>query len=98
VDKAPTSSDLGRATATLLACVSVAPSAGVGSLMFECVYMARRCRKRAAEWNNHAETALTAEERCRHLMVAEHYRALAESAERSLNAAWEERFPRMLTA
>jgi hypothetical protein len=66
--------------------------------MFERVYMARRCRKRAAEWNNRAETALTAEERCRQLMVAEHYRALAESAERSLNAAWEERFPRMLTA
>jgi ABC-type Fe3+-siderophore transport system permease subunit len=33
-----------------------------------------------------------------HLMVANHYRALAESAERSLHAAWERRFPRMLTA
>jgi hypothetical protein len=66
--------------------------------MFERVYMARLCRKRAAEWNSSADTARTTEERCRHLIVAEHYRVLAESAERSLNAAWAERFPRMLTA
>jgi hypothetical protein len=71
---------------------------GAGSLMFERVLMVRRCRKRAAEWNNRAEAAITAEERCGHLMVADHYRALAESAERSLHAAWERRFPRMLTA
>jgi len=66
--------------------------------MFELVFMLRRCRKRAAEWKNHAETAVTPEERCRHLMVAEHYSALADSAERSMKAAWDERFPRMLSA
>jgi hypothetical protein len=66
--------------------------------MFELVFMLRRCRKRAAEWKNRAETAVTAEERYRHLMVAEHYSALAERAERSMKAAWDERFPRMLSA
>jgi hypothetical protein len=62
--------------------------------MFELVLMARRCRKRATEWKSRADTAITAEERFRHVVVAEHYSALAESAERSLNAAWDERFPR----
>jgi hypothetical protein len=66
--------------------------------MFERVLMAQRCRKRAAEWIDRAEAAITADERCRALVVADHYRALAESAERSLHAAWERRFPRMLTA
>ena len=63
VDKAPTASNFVRATATLLACASVAPSTGVGSLMFERVYMARCCRKRAAEWNSRAETAVTFSDR-----------------------------------
>jgi hypothetical protein len=31
-------------------------------------------------------------------MVADHYTELAQSAERSMQAALEERFPRMLTA
>jgi hypothetical protein len=66
--------------------------------MFECVFTARRCLKRAAEWKNCAETAITAEERRRHLIVADHYSALAHSAERSMKAALEERFPRMMTA
>jgi hypothetical protein len=66
--------------------------------MLECVFMARRCWKRAAEWKNCAETAVTAEERRRHLMLADHYCALAQSAERSMKAALEERFPHMLTA
>jgi hypothetical protein len=46
--------------------------------MFERVLMAQRCRKRAAEWNNRAEAAITTDDRCRHLVVADHYRALAE--------------------
>ena len=66
--------------------------------MLECVFTARRCWKRAAECKNRAETAITAEERRRHLMVAEHFSALAQSAERSMKAALEKRFPRMLTA
>jgi hypothetical protein len=66
--------------------------------MLECVLMARRCRKRAVEWKNLAETATTAEERSGHLIVAEHYSALAEAAERSVKATLEERFPRMRTA
>jgi hypothetical protein len=66
--------------------------------MFECVLTARRCWKRAAEWKSRAETAITAEERRRHRMVADHYSALAQSAERSVKAALEERFPRMMTA
>jgi len=66
--------------------------------MLECVFTARRCWKRAAECKNRAESALTAEERRRHLMVADHYTELAQSAERSMQAALEERFPRMLTA
>jgi hypothetical protein len=47
----------------------------------ERVLMARRCRKRAAEWMKLAETAIMAEERNGHLIVAEHYSALAEAAE-----------------
>jgi hypothetical protein len=66
--------------------------------MFECVITTRRCWKRAAEWKSRAETAITTEERRRHLMVADHYCALARSAERSMKAALEERFPRMMTA
>jgi hypothetical protein len=66
--------------------------------MLECVFMARRCWKRAAEWKNRAETAITAEEQRRHLIVADHYSALAQSAEGSMKAALVERFPRMLTA
>jgi hypothetical protein len=66
--------------------------------MLECVFTARRCWKRAAEWRDHAETAITADERRRHLRVADHYSALARSAERSMKAVLEERFPRMLTA
>jgi hypothetical protein len=76
----------------------VAHSACVVSAMFELVFMLRRCRKRAAEWKDRAETAVTAEEQCRHLMIAEHYGALADNAERSMKAAWLERFPRMLSA
>jgi hypothetical protein len=49
--------------------------------MLECVFMAQRCWKRAAEWKNRAETAITAEEQRRHLIVADHYSALAQSAE-----------------
>ena len=67
-------------------------------LMFDRVLMARRCRKRAAEYKSLAETAMTAEERGGHLIVAEHYNALAEAAERSVKATLEERFPRMRTA
>jgi hypothetical protein len=70
----------------------------VGSLMLERVFTARRCWKRAAEWKSRAETAVVAEERRRHLMVADHYTALAQSAERSMKAALKERFPRMMTA
>jgi hypothetical protein len=66
--------------------------------MLECVFTARRCWNRAAEWKSRAATAITAEERRRHLMVADHYSALARSAERSMKAALEERFPRMMTA
>jgi hypothetical protein len=66
--------------------------------MFELVFMLRRCRKRAAEWMSRAESAVTAEERYRHLMVAEHYSALADNAERSMKAAWLERFPGMQSA
>jgi len=66
--------------------------------MLKCVFTARRCWKRAAEWESRAETAITAEERRRHLMVADHYSALAHSAERSMKVALEERFPRMMTA
>ena len=66
--------------------------------MLECVFTARRCWKRAAEWKSRAETAITTEERRRHLMVADHYCALARGAERSMKAALEERFPRMMTA
>jgi hypothetical protein len=66
--------------------------------MLERVLMARRCRKRAAEWKKLAETAMTAEERSGHLVVAEHYSALAEAAERSVKVTLEERFPRMRTA
>jgi hypothetical protein len=66
--------------------------------MLDCVFMAWRCWKRAAEWKNRAETAIKAEERRHHLMIADHYSALAQSAERSMKAALEERFPRMLTA
>ena len=61
--------------------------------MLERVLMARRCRKRAAEWKKLAETALTAEEQRDHLIVAEHYNTLAEAAERSVKATLEERFP-----
>jgi len=60
--------------------------------------MARRCRKRAAECKNLAETPKTADERSGHLVVAEHYSALAEAAKRSVKATLEERFPRMRTA
>jgi hypothetical protein len=74
------------------------PLRGADRLMLECVLMARRCRKRAAEWKNLAETATTTEERNGHLIVAEHYSALAEAAERSVKATLEERFPRMRTA
>lgn len=73
-------------------------NAGVESVMFELVFMFCRCRKCADEWKNRAETAVTVEERSRHLMVAEHYSALAANAERSMRAAWDERFPRMRTA
>lgn len=66
--------------------------------MFERVLMARRCRKRAAEWKCSAATAITAEERSRHLVVAEHYSTLAEAAERSVKATLEDRFPRLRTA
>jgi hypothetical protein len=66
--------------------------------MFECVFTTRRCWKRAAEWKSRAEAAITAEERRRHLTVADHYTALAQSAERSMKGALEERFPRMMTA
>jgi hypothetical protein len=66
--------------------------------MLECVFMARRCWKRAAEWRNRAETAITAAEQRRYFIVADHYSALAQSAERSMKAALVERFPRMLTA
>ena len=66
--------------------------------MLERVLMARRCRKREAEWRNLAETAMTPEERHGHLIVAAHYSALAEAAERSVKATLEERFPRMRTA
>jgi hypothetical protein len=38
------------------------------------------------------------EERSGHPVVAEHYNALAEAAERSVKATLEERFPRMRTA
>ena len=61
--------------------------------MLECVLTARHCWKRAEECKNCAETALTAEGRRRHLMVADHYATLAQSAERSIKAALEERFP-----
>jgi hypothetical protein len=67
-------------------------------LMLEGVIMALRCRKCAAEYKNLAETAVTAEERSGHLVVAEHYSALAEAAERSVKATLETRFPRMRTA
>ena len=67
-------------------------------MIFERVLMVRRCRKRAAEWKSLAETAMTAEVRSGHLIVAEHYSALAEAAERSVKATLEERFPRMRTA
>ena len=63
------------------------------SVIFERVLMARRCRKRAAEYKNFADTAMTAEERSGHLIVAEHYSALAEATERSIKAALEEHFP-----
>jgi hypothetical protein len=53
------------------------------------VLMARRCRKRAAEWLCLAETAHTAAERSRHLIGAEHYSTLADAAERSVK---DERF------
>jgi hypothetical protein len=66
--------------------------------MLECVFTARRCWKRAAEWESRSATAVTAKERRRHLTVADHYRALAQSTERSMKAALEERFPRMMTA
>ena len=66
--------------------------------MLEYVFTARRCSKRAAEWKSLAETAITAEERRRHLTVADHYSALAHSAEQSMKAALEERFPSMITA
>jgi hypothetical protein len=66
--------------------------------MLDYVFTTRRCWKRAAEWKSRAETAITAEERRRHLMVAGHYSALAHSAERSMKAALEERFPGMMTA
>jgi hypothetical protein len=69
-----------------------------GGVIFERVLMARRCRKRAAEWKNLAETAMTAEERSGHLIVAEHYSALADAAERSVKDTLEERFPHMRTA
>jgi hypothetical protein len=69
------------------------PVVGGGSLIFERVLMARRCRKRAAECKNLAESATTAAERSGHLIVAEHYSALAETAERAVKAALEERFP-----
>jgi hypothetical protein len=71
---------------------------GGNGVIFERVLMAKRCRKRAAESNNLAETAVTAEERSGHLIVAEHYSTLAEATERSIKAALEERFPRMRTA
>ncbi len=66
--------------------------------MLECVFTARRGSKRAAEWKSRAEIAFTAQERRRHLMVADHHSALAQSAERSMKTALEERFPRMMTA
>ena len=65
----------------------------VNSTMLERVLLARRCRKRAAEWKNLAETAMTAAERSGHLIVAEHYNAVAETAERAVKATLEERFP-----
>jgi hypothetical protein len=67
-----------------------------GGVIFERVLMARRCRKRAAECKNLAETALTAEERSGHLIVAEHYSAVAEAAERSVKATLEAHFPHRL--
>jgi hypothetical protein len=70
---------------------------GGGKLMLERVLMARRCRRRAAECMSLAETA-TPEERNGHLIVAEHYRALADAEERSVKTTLEERFPRMRTA
>jgi hypothetical protein len=71
---------------------------GADSVIFERVLMARRCRKRAAERKNLAETALTAAERSGHLIIAEHYNAVAETAERAVKATLEERFPHMRTA
>jgi hypothetical protein len=68
------------------------------ALMLERVLMARDCRKRAAEWKERAETAMTAEEKRRDLIVAEHYSVLAEAAERSTRVTLEQRFPRMRTA
>ena len=65
---------------------------GGNGVIFERVLMAKRCRKRAAEWINLAETAVMAEERRGHLIVAEHYSALAEATERSIKAALEENF------
>jgi hypothetical protein len=41
---------------------------------------------------------MTAEERSGHLIVAEHYSALADAAERSVKDTLEERFPHMRTA
>lgn len=61
--------------------------------MFERVLLARRCRKRAAEWKKLAETADTNQESVNHLSIAEHYSVLAEAAERSVKAELEMRFP-----
>ena len=58
----------------------------------------RSHKKRAAEWKNLAETAITAKERANDLIIAEHYNVSAEAAERSVKATLEERFARMRTA
>jgi hypothetical protein len=71
----------------------ISPAAGADSVIFERVLMARRCRKRATECWNLAKTAATAAERSGHLVVAKHYSALAETAERAVKGVLEERFP-----
>ncbi len=63
--------------------------------MFERVLLARRCRRRAAEWKGLAETAITDQERFYHFKISEHYSTLAEAVERSVKAELERRFPHM---
>jgi hypothetical protein len=60
----------------------------------------RPTRDRTGHWalQQKLSEVCAARERNRHLMVAEHYRAVADSTERSMKAAWAERFPRMVSA